>query len=371
MYENERSLGITLSWFTPVAFFLLFFSIAWDGFLIFWYSMAFSGPWIMALFPVVHVAVGFYLTYYTLCLFFNKTFIDVEGDTLTVVHKPIPWWRGNRKFDIRDITQFYVAEKKSTGQNGVNYIYELRAKLRSDSETEVVALDGVSSQDVLRIEEHLEKFLGINDMPVKGEYGKTQVSSKGGQPRRQVRNFSDPSLGAIYFSKEGSLLSLKNESLETVSVTQFDWNDGNSDKSFQLVNPKGEERLIYLEQNKALLHAYQERELNLFETNLGKFPKADPPASILVDGTEYFPTHSKVGKYFVAGNLNSLEVKQWQYSSRDQQAFIRVVSFQNSISLFKGEIVQASDFGDSLDLNYPPQRDSETRTNDWNEEDLV
>jgi hypothetical protein len=36
-------------WFTPSVIFLVFFCIAWDSFLIFWYSMAFNSkhvPWI-------------------------------------------------------------------------------------------------------------------------------------------------------------------------------------------------------------------------------------------------------------------------------------------------------------------------------------
>jgi hypothetical protein len=373
IYEDSRSIGITLRWFTPIAFFLLFFSIAWDGFLVFWYSLAFSGdaPWIMVLFPILHVAVGVYLTYYTLCLFFNKTFIDADSQYLTVVHKPIPWWRGNRKIPTGQVKQLYVVEKKSTGKNGVSYTYELRAKLRDGSEKDLLSLDGASSEDIHAIEEHLERFMGIEDLPVKGEYAKTQEKSRTEEPRRQGRIFVEPALSSAYFAKEGDALDLRSESLEVVGITQYDWNDGNSDKLLQTVNSGREERLLFLEQKSALLNAYRERELNIFETNLGKFRSENPPPSLVVEGQEYFPSHFKTGKGFVAGSIKGLEVKQWHYATRDQQSFVRIVSFQQTLSLYKGEKLHAADFGSALDLGKPPQRDLETRDQEWREEDLV
>lgn len=51
-------------WFEPSLFLLMFFCIAWDSFLVFWYTMAFThnGPWIMIVFPMAHLAVGVGLT---------------------------------------------------------------------------------------------------------------------------------------------------------------------------------------------------------------------------------------------------------------------------------------------------------------------
>lgn len=374
VYEDRNALAITLKWFTPIAIFLLFFTIVWDGFLVFWYSLAFSGeaPWIMGLFPVVHVAVGVYLTYYTLCLLFNKTFIDIAGNYLTVVHKPIPWWRGNRKVPVNAISQLYVVEKKSSGKNGTTYTYELRAKMYDQNDIEILALDGASAEDVQRIEGHLEKFLGINDEPVKGEYGRGDMPLLPVvQPRRQARNFADPALSTVYLAREGSDIDLKNEGLQVGSIVQFDWDDGNSDKLLQLISPEGEERLLFLEQKNALLKAYQERELNLFETNLPRFQLDNPPASIKVGEAEYFPTHFKTGKYFSTGSASSVDVKQWHYATRNQLSFLRIVNFGQSLNLYQGEALQASDFRDSLDLDRPPRREPETRTRGWKEEDLV
>ena len=373
VYEDYRSMGITLKWFTPIAFFLLFFSFAWNGFLVFWYSMAFLGeaPWIMVLFPVLHVAVGLYLIYYTLCLFFNKTYIDIAGDYLTVKHSPIPWWRGNRRVPTNAIEQLYVSEKKSEGKNGAQFSYQLRARLYDKTDLDILALDELSAGELQQIEEHLERFMGINDDPVKGEYGKKEDAVREERPRRPGRPFSDPILGSIYLSKEREVFDLKGEEMEIVSVTQYDWNDGNSDRAFQLLNGLKQERRVFLEQNQALLHLYQERELNIFETNLTRFQLDTPPISIVVGGREYFPTHFKTGKYFTTGVSKGLEVKQWHYATKDQHSFLRVVNFQNTVTFFLGEKLQKSDFDDTLDLDQQPPRDLETRERGWNEEDLV
>lgn len=103
------------SWFEPGLFGLLFFCVLWDGFLIFWYSVALfgkpNGPgpgegfWMMVLFPLLHVAVGVGLTYSVIAGFFNKTQILAEDRQLHIRHRPIPWW-GNRVVNIEDIKEF-------------------------------------------------------------------------------------------------------------------------------------------------------------------------------------------------------------------------------------------------------------------------
>ena len=86
---------ITRRWRSVILFFLIPFCIAWDSFLIFWYSMAFSGnaPWIMIIFPVAHVAVGVGLTYFVMATLFNRTVIMAGQGRLHISTEPIPWGR--------------------------------------------------------------------------------------------------------------------------------------------------------------------------------------------------------------------------------------------------------------------------------------
>lgn len=113
--EEEGPMGeriIRIRWFYIALVGLLFFCIAWDGFLVFWYSMVVFGmgkqgqiEWIAVLFPIAHVAVGVGLTYHVLTGFLNSTWITIDSESVRVRHAPLPW-RGNRhlaKDEIRAI----------------------------------------------------------------------------------------------------------------------------------------------------------------------------------------------------------------------------------------------------------------------------
>ncbi|MBK8492683.1 MAG: hypothetical protein IPL49_17790 [Saprospirales bacterium] len=114
--------------------------------------------------------------------------------------------------------------------------------------------------------------MGIKDEPVKGEYGrKVEVQEEEDSARRHRRDFADPFFAGIYTTREGEVLDLNGEELKIINLVQYDWNDGNSDKYFQLINPDKEERLLYLEQNQALLNAFQEKTLEIFETGMPTF----------------------------------------------------------------------------------------------------
>ena len=116
---------LILSWFHPGLLFLLFFCIAWDGFLVFWYSMALFGAdkggfvWIAILFPILHVAAGVSLTYYVICGFLNRTNIRVSKHEISVTHGPLPW-RGNRRLQRDEILEleldFNGVSSEGTGQ---------------------------------------------------------------------------------------------------------------------------------------------------------------------------------------------------------------------------------------------------------------
>lgn len=91
-------------WFQAQHVFLLFFCIAWDSFLVFWYGSAMTtdAPWLMIVFPVAHVAVGVGLTYSVIAGFLNRTTLTLTPDALAVRHGPVPW-RGNASFSRGDI----------------------------------------------------------------------------------------------------------------------------------------------------------------------------------------------------------------------------------------------------------------------------
>ncbi len=65
VYEEGGKLLLTYSWFTPTLFFMLFFAILWNGFMIFWHGISLaSGAIFMSLFGLLHTAIGIGIAYY-------------------------------------------------------------------------------------------------------------------------------------------------------------------------------------------------------------------------------------------------------------------------------------------------------------------
>jgi hypothetical protein len=171
---DHRADGLRLSyrWFSGKFVFLAFFCLVWDGFLVFWYGMAFTqnADLIMLVFPVLHVAIGVSLTYYTLAGFYNRTFISVGRGSLRIEHRPIPWF-GNRTLQASEIAQLYTEQITTSGKNGPRISYQLNAV--SQENRKIKLLTGMDSPDSARfIERQVEDWLGIRDRRVEGEMPK-------------------------------------------------------------------------------------------------------------------------------------------------------------------------------------------------------
>lgn len=160
-------------WFSPKYLFLLFFVIAWDGFLLFWYSMAFGfggAPWIMFVFPLAHVAVGVFLTYTTLTGLFNRTTIKIDGKDFIVHHDPFPW-PGEVNVPVGELDQLYCTKKINRGKDSTSVTYILQALLKDGKERKLVS--NLDSPDIgYFLEQQIESMLKIPDRPVVGELAK-------------------------------------------------------------------------------------------------------------------------------------------------------------------------------------------------------
>ncbi len=180
---DERPDGswvLSWGWFTPQVFFMTFFVIIWDAFLIFWYRMAFGigdgfggGPsgfgTLFVLFPLIHVAVGVSLTYNVIATYLNRTYVTLKGDEIKVRSLPLPFpWRENT-LPMEDITQLYV---KKGGQAGFSFntstTYSVMAQRYTANDT--VLVGGLNNTTLaLFIEQELERYLEIEDEQVFGE----------------------------------------------------------------------------------------------------------------------------------------------------------------------------------------------------------
>lgn len=170
--SGDGELLIRWRWFKPSQHIAtLFFCIAWDSFLFFWYSMALFGskkaPWLMIVFPIAHVAVGVSLTYATIAGFLNRTWVRATRAGISIRHTPLPW-KGNRDIERAALRQLYTSERVSQSRRGTSTSsYELRAVMRDGSTATLLSLD--TPEQALFLEQHLEKRLDIVDAPVAGE----------------------------------------------------------------------------------------------------------------------------------------------------------------------------------------------------------
>ncbi len=166
---GAQSLHLERRWFSMKYVPMAFFCVAWDAFLVFWYSMAFSmNPgWIFIVFPIAHLAVGVGLTYSTLAGFLNTTKVDVNSKFISIAHGPLPWL-GDKSISTTSVKQFFTKEKR--GEKGSTFELYL---LTQDNKS-IKLMDGLDTPDAgLFIEQQIESWLQIKDTPVAGEFPRT------------------------------------------------------------------------------------------------------------------------------------------------------------------------------------------------------
>ena len=169
--EFGNELRISWKWFSWAVLFLVPFCLAWNSFLVGWYSMALAddGPpggmkIIMILFPIAHVAVGVGLLYFCLVLLVNRTTVRIAHGQLTLRHGPIPAL-GNRTIAADDIAQIHVRHDRVKGRDGdMQHTYPLAVVMKSGQEIKLLPRN--TEADVARaVEQLVEDHLGIEDQP--------------------------------------------------------------------------------------------------------------------------------------------------------------------------------------------------------------
>jgi hypothetical protein len=170
----ESASSTTISWraFQPAAYFLLFFAIGWNSFLLFWFQIGLSSehkvPWIFFVFPIGHIAVGIGVIYHTLILFLNRTEIIVTDRFLCVRHVPIPKAKSVR-LESASVRQVFCRERESESSDGQKYVRYSVGVLSADG-VERKLIDGLCEKEqAIYIEQCIESRLKIQDLLVEGE----------------------------------------------------------------------------------------------------------------------------------------------------------------------------------------------------------
>jgi DNA-directed RNA polymerase subunit RPC12/RpoP len=167
--NDGRSAKLIQRWFSFRFIFLAFFAFAWDAFLVFWYGIALvaDAPWIMFVFPIVHLAIGACITYCALAGFINRTILEVTPETLSIRFEPLPWI-GKKKLRTSDLKQLYCKQKIVHHKGGYSIRYTLYAVTAAN--TEMKLLGGLENPNTaIFMEQQLERWLKIKDRLVAGE----------------------------------------------------------------------------------------------------------------------------------------------------------------------------------------------------------
>ena len=174
--NQGTGIEIVRKWFGWKVILTTAFAVFWCGFLFMWYSMVFAfgnlfgrESAFMALFPLIHVAVGIGVSYTALAGWINKTRITVDQGRLSVRHGPLPWL-GNKDLDGTTLKQLYSKEKISRGRNSTSVTYEVHA-LTSSGRNEKLLSGLETSEQALYIEQEIERYFRIEDAPVRGQIG--------------------------------------------------------------------------------------------------------------------------------------------------------------------------------------------------------
>ena len=152
-FSYGESLHLKIRWFTPMLIVLIFFCIAWDSFLVFWYWAAFTQPntpltLIMVIFPICHVVVGVGLTYGTIASLFNSTHILISQHVVKIKHGPVPWW-ANKELNAKDIRKLMIEKSYPSHQNN-----------GSQSSFKIVAdVNGEETQLLTRLEHSHARYI--------------------------------------------------------------------------------------------------------------------------------------------------------------------------------------------------------------------
>lgn len=368
VYEDDQQLYIEHDHKSFAGYPLLFFALIWNLFLVFFYSglIASGAPLIAFLFPLLHVAAGIGIGHQALTMLFNKTKIIVADGYLSIEHSPIPAFTGNKTYYTHEIDQIYTKEK--SGSKGSIY-YQLRAKLANGKDVKLFSDQNLDRSRAHELEQLIEEHIGITNAPVKGEHPRPHVKTYGRQTFRRDELPED--ISDIYLLRPKQEIFINGSPTNTTHVSQYDWNDGNTDKIIQLFDDNHKEQYLYIHQNQGIYKIGLEREMNVLETQDLNFYPYLAPQKLEIGDTVYLLSDAKKGRTFTSADGPPIEgTKSWTYLSLDEQSYIRIIQTKGIIRWHQGKRIPPHQINTrpGLDLN---QQADPLKRNNYDEEDLV
>lgn len=168
--DKGYALEIKWRWFQWTTLFLAFFTVFWNGFMLVWFSIAFTQQaWTMAAFGTLHGIVGVTLLYFTVASFLNTSYLQVDNKALSIIHRPL--YYPPTHIAVHELEQLYCKEHMHRNKNSTSYTYSLNALTRNSKKRYCTLLSNIQApEQALFLEQEIERFLQIKDVPVAGDY---------------------------------------------------------------------------------------------------------------------------------------------------------------------------------------------------------
>jgi len=160
--KEEGYIQYSFKWWRLSHLGLAFFVLLWDGFLIFWHTIAWSqGEILMMAFASIHTLIGLVLTYSLIAQIFNRTDIVIDQDYLDIHKYPIPWM-GNKSIPVSSIKQLFVKKSRMVKNGKVLYTHSLYAALPDRRKVKLLSRE--DDKEILHfLEKEIESVLKIED----------------------------------------------------------------------------------------------------------------------------------------------------------------------------------------------------------------
>ncbi len=164
-------LNIDIKWRHSTNFFMMFFVIFWNMIILpFAIYAILAGEIIFLLGLSIHLLVGIGLIFWALAALFNTTYIVVDEKLISVQHRPFKLFYKEYNLDVNEIDQLYVKRYVNGRTNGnPNYAFALMINMKNKEEFQL--LKGINkAPQAIFIEQQIEKFIGVKDKPMAGEF---------------------------------------------------------------------------------------------------------------------------------------------------------------------------------------------------------
>lgn len=157
-YQWKNSMGIV----TLIAGSFMFF------FALIWISVASGAGFMFSMFGLPFIVISLIIAYFGIANIINETTIKIENGSISIKFSPL-YWPGQKNLLTKDILQLYVNRKEYNNKGNITYTYNIIGLLKENKSTTLLKM--IQQPEVAKcIEQQIEKYLNIKDIPINGEY---------------------------------------------------------------------------------------------------------------------------------------------------------------------------------------------------------